>query len=158
MKLFDEYLHEFAPELDKIELSNTINDILSESIMFIDNKDLILSNIITVAESINITGRILEGLNTTSGLTDEDLSRMHEEVKAKLSEELKKDPDLSTLDEGLFSKLVGGVAGFIVGPSIGKVVANCLGIQQGIMYDFLTSRLVGAALGAAIGNSIGSKK
>jgi hypothetical protein len=50
------------------------------------------------------------------------------------------------LQEGIF----GAVAGFIAGPAIGRVIANALGIDKGILYDMLTSRLVSAALGSAI--------
>ena len=38
--------------------------------------------------------------------------------------------------------------------SIGKIIANVLGIEKGVVFDLLTSRLVGAALGAAIGKRI----
>ena len=64
---------------------------------------------------------------------------------------------LQKLEEGFLSKLVGGAAGFIVGPSIGKVIAKALGIEKGILYDMFTSRLVGTALGASITKQIGKK-
>ncbi len=54
------------------------------------------------------------------------------------------------IDEGI----LGTLAGFIIGPSIGKIVANALGIEKGILYDMLTSRLVSAALGNAIQNNM----
>jgi hypothetical protein len=53
---------------------------------------------------------------------------------------------------------LGGVAGFLVGPAIGKVIANALGIEKGIIYDMLTSRLATAALGAALTKYMGKKK
>lgn len=64
--------------------------------------------------------------------------------------------DLQKVEEGIFKKIVGGVAGFTIGPSIGKVIAKALGIEKGVLYDMLTSRLVGTALGTAI--SKGFKK
>lgn len=155
MKLFCDYVKGSIPELDKNELTNTINNILEESILFIDNKDLIIDNIINITESINVSGRLFEGITSTSDLTDESLTRMHEEIKSKLSEELKKDPQISKLEEGLFGKLLGATAGFVVGPWITKAICHALGIQSGIVYDFLTSRLCTAAIGSAIGNNIG---
>lgn len=50
------------------------------------------------------------------------------------------------LEEGFF----GAIAGFLIGPSVGRIIARALGIEKGILYDMLTSRLVSAALGSAI--------
>lgn len=61
------------------------------------------------------------------------------------------------LDEGFLSKLVGGTAGFLVGPAIGKIIARALGIEKGILYDMFTSRLVSTALGAAIADAYSKK-
>lgn len=61
------------------------------------------------------------------------------------------------MDEGFIGKLVGGAAGFIIGPTIGKVIAKALGIEKGILYDMFTSRLVSTALGAAIAEAFGKK-
>jgi hypothetical protein len=59
------------------------------------------------------------------------------------------------LDEGILGTIIGGAAGFIIGPTIGKIIANALGVDKGILYDMFTSRLVSTALGAAIAKSIG---
>lgn len=61
------------------------------------------------------------------------------------------------MDEGFLSKLVGGVAGFLVGPAIGKIIANALGVEHGILYDMFTSRLVSAVLGTAIAKQFGGE-
>ena len=61
------------------------------------------------------------------------------------------------LDESFLGKLVGGAAGFIIGPSIGKIIARALGVNRGILYDMFTSRLVSAALGAAIAKKFGGE-
>jgi hypothetical protein len=66
--------------------------------------------------------------------------------------------DLANLDEGFFGRLVGGAAGFLVGPTIGRVIANALGIEKGVLFDMFTSRLVSAALGSAIAKSFEKKK
>lgn len=63
--------------------------------------------------------------------------------------------DIKNLDEGFFGKLVGGAAGFLTGPMVGRVIAKALGIEKGILYDMLTSRLVGASLGVAIAKAMG---
>jgi hypothetical protein len=62
---------------------------------------------------------------------------------------------INGLDEGILGSIIGGAAGFLVGPTIGKIVANALGIDRGILYDMLTSRLVSTALGASIAKNIG---
>lgn len=61
------------------------------------------------------------------------------------------------IDEGFLTKLVGGAAGFIVGPTVGKIIARALGIEKGILYDMFTSKLVTTALGLAIAKSIGGE-
>lgn len=66
--------------------------------------------------------------------------------------------DLKNIDEGIFGKLLGGAAGFLVGPAIGRIIAKALGIERGILYDMFNSRLVGTALGAAIGNYTAANK
>ena len=59
--------------------------------------------------------------------------------------------DLANMDEGFLGKLIGGVSGFLLGPTIGKIIANALGVEKGVLYDMFTSRLVNTALGSAIG-------
>lgn len=80
-------------------------------------------------------------------MVDENVRLFEEEYDGKLS----------NLDEGFFGKLLGGAAGFLVGPSIGRIIARALGIEKGILYDMFNSRLVGAALGAAIAKAMGNK-
>lgn len=60
-------------------------------------------------------------------------------------------------DESLYEGILGGVAGFLVGPNIGKIVANALGVKSGLLYDLLTSRLVSAAIGTAIQKQLSGK-
>lgn len=66
--------------------------------------------------------------------------------------------DLSKMDEGFLGRLVGGVSGFLLGPTIGKIIANALGVEHGVLYDLFTSKLVNIALGAAIGKHITQTK
>ena len=56
------------------------------------------------------------------------------------------------MDEGLFTALLGGVAGSTIGPAIMKAVCKVLGISEtGLLGRTLTSSLVMGALGAELG-------
>lgn len=56
------------------------------------------------------------------------------------------------MDEGLFTALLGGVAGSTIGPAIMRAVCKILGIDQnGTLGKLLTSSLVMGALGAELG-------
>ena len=61
------------------------------------------------------------------------------------------------LDKAINEGLFGGALGFLIGPSIGRVIARALGIEKGILYDMFTSRLVSAALGSAIQSNAAKK-
>jgi len=78
-----------------------------------------------------------------------EMERIYHALKEHVDEH-----GLNDVDESFIGKLVGGAAGFLAGPAIGKVIANALGIDKGIVYDMLTSRLVGTALGASIAKHI----
>ena len=102
----------------------------------------------------------VQTLNEYVKLNENDFEFLNEAEKAQLQEVLKEfgDKKISELDEGFFSNLLGGVTGFFIGPAIGKVIANALGIEKGIFYDMLTSRLVSTALGAAVGKYASASK
>lgn len=87
-------------------------------------------------------------------LTESENMQVDEFVKMFEEEHGK---DLSMLDEAFLGKVLGGVAGFLVGPTIGKIIANALGVERGILYDLFTSRLVSTAFGSAIGKHLQSK-
>lgn len=56
------------------------------------------------------------------------------------------------MDEGLFTALLGGVAGSTIGPAIMRAVCKILGIDQnGTLGKLLTSSLVMGALCAELG-------
>ena len=56
------------------------------------------------------------------------------------------------MDEGLFTALLGGVAGATIGPAIMKAVCKILGIDQnGTLGKLMTSSLVMGALGSELG-------
>jgi hypothetical protein len=94
---------------------------------------------------------IFEGIDV-SYLTESELLEAVN-VYTKLNESFEKG-GIEELEKEIQEGLLGTIAGFIMGPAIGKVVANALGIERGILYDMLTSRLVSAALGSAIQNNM----
>lgn len=97
------------------------------------------------------SGPIFESYEV-SGLNEAEVAEA-ERVYRELSEHIMAH-GIENLDEGIFGKIIGGLAGFVVGPAIGKIIANALGVERGILYDMFTSRLVSTALGAAIGNNL----
>jgi len=90
-----------------------------------------------------------------------DLSYLNEDEKAeaeRIYKELTEAVEIhgiSAIDEGILSSIIGGAAGFLLGPTVGRIIANALGIEKGILYDMLTSRLVSTALGASIAKNMG---
>lgn len=85
-----------------------------------------------------------------------DISHLNEsevielkKVYLELDEILAKD-GIEAIEKKLSEGFLGGALGFIFGPAIGKIVANALGVEKGILFDMLTSRLVSSALGDAI--------
>ena len=74
-------------------------------------------------------------------------------IYAKLNESFA-NGGIKEVEKELQEGILGASAGFVAGPAIGKIVANALGIEKGILYDMLTSRLVSAALGNAIQNKM----
>jgi len=109
-------------------------------------------------EEVIQESKLPEGtLNEYISLNDTDFEYLNESEKAQVQDLLREygDKKISELDEGFLGKLFGGVTGFLVGPTIGKVIANALGIEKGIIYDMLTSRLATAALGAALTKYMG---
>lgn len=57
-------------------------------------------------------------------------------------------------NEGFIGSILGGLTGFALGQSVGKIVANALGVEKGLLYDLFTSRLIGAAIGYHLGKKI----
>lgn len=56
------------------------------------------------------------------------------------------------VDEGFLGALVGGTAGLLAGPAIGRAICGALGIkEEGVLGKLLTSRLVTTAMGIALG-------
>lgn len=100
-------------------------------------------------ESIS-TYRIFEG-HEIEGWTETEIIK-GEKIYRELDRILENEGinGLNDIDEGVFSKIISGVGGFVVGPAVGKIIAKALGVKKGILYDMFSSRLVGAALGAAI--------
>ena len=94
-----------------------------------------------------------------------DLSdAIYEEIKTdNISEELldhfrAAGIDVDNMDEGLLGTLVGGLTGFFIGPSVGRLIARALGVTKGVLFDMFNSKLVGTALGVAIMKTFKKRK
>ncbi len=88
----------------------------------------------------------------------EDDDTRIEAMSELMYNELQRDTKLlDNIDEGLLGDIFAGTAGYFIGPLLGKVIANCLGITQGIVYDMFTSKLVSIALSIAISKYIAGK-
>jgi len=86
-------------------------------------------------------------------LTQDQIIEAEQKLKEAIA--LIKEKGINNMDEGFLGTLLGGAAGFLLGPMVGRVIANALGIEKGIIFDMLTSRLVSTALGASIAKNIG---
>ena len=76
-------------------------------------------------------------------------SMMYDDMIQKLQEAKESG---TTIDEGLFGAIVGGVAGITIAPSIMRAVCKILGIDvKGQFGSLITSRLVLTALCAEMG-------
>jgi uncharacterized protein YcfJ len=80
----------------------------------------------------------------------ESLNESQQNEIDEIIEKLKGIDNLEEVDESILSNIIGGGLGFLIGPDIGRKIANALGITQGILLDLFCSRLVNTALGAAI--------
>lgn len=77
-----------------------------------------------------------------------------EEQKILIIKVLLDDTEISKLDEGILGSILGGLGGLTFGKSIGKLLADTLGIRENSpLYSVLTSRLVATAIGAALGKN-----
>lgn len=85
---------------------------------------------------------------------DEEQLKEVEKYEKKLNEIVDKE-GIPGLEKALSEGFLGAAIGYLVGPSIGRVIARALGVEKGILYDMFTSRLVSAALGNAIQNNAG---
>jgi len=72
-----------------------------------------------------------------------------EKAYNELLEKIQRGEDI---DEGFFTGLLGGTAGALFGPAIGRALCTALGIKEdGTLGKLLTSRLVTTAIGVALG-------
>lgn len=93
-------------------------------------------------------------LENNDYLINEDYNNVEVEANALyIIEQMGKEEQLN---EGVISRAIGAVGGFAVGPAIGKIVADVLGVEKrSMLRDFLESRLVGSSLGSAITKNFG---
>lgn len=79
---------------------------------------------------------------------NESEQRMVNEAADKLAEMIKNGEEI---DEGIFSSILGGAAGYAFGPSIGTAICKALGISSGLLYNLLTSKAFTTAVAAYMG-------
>lgn len=102
--------------------------------------------------------QIVENMNLDNIFTQEEIDEISNYFKDSLKNMGLNEEQIKDIDEGFLGKVVGGLAGFVIGPKIGRIIAKALGIEKGILYDMFNSKLVGAALGSAIVKNFGKKK
>jgi hypothetical protein len=93
------------------------------------------------------TSKIFES-SEVIGLTPEQIQE-GEKAYYQILDKLQKGEDI---DEGLLTGIIGGAAGFLLGPAVGKVLCKVLGINEdGVLGKMLTSKLVTTAIGVSLG-------
>lgn len=85
------------------------------------------------------------------------LEQREQLIESKSDELAKMIIEGQEINEGLFSTLLGGLAGVTIGATVMKAVCKALGLEKGMIYDLLTSKLVCGIAGAAIANNLGKK-
>tara|TARA_Y100000389_G_scaffold19791_1_gene17111 strand:+ start:3062 stop:4093 length:1032 start_codon:yes stop_codon:yes gene_type:complete len=100
----------------------------------------------------------IKSLDTISRILDTDTKSLKKKIDKIVSKNIEVLENLQielltkiltepeTLNEGILGRALGGIAGFAVGPKIGKAIAKVLGIEKGPLFNVLTSRIVSAAL------------
>ena len=101
------------------------------------------------------TNELFEGVDLTNVTTKEvqNAKKLFNYIveSAAIAQEEGKTLD-DVMDEGLFTALLGGVAGSTIGPAIMRAICKVLGISEtGLLGKTLTSSLVLGALGAELG-------
>lgn len=80
---------------------------------------------------------------------NEELNQQYDSIIETLQ---KAKEEQRPINEGLFSSILGGVAGMSFGPAVMKAVCKALGVDvKGTFGSLLTSRLVLTAVGTEIG-------
>jgi hypothetical protein len=83
------------------------------------------------------------------GLTPEQIQEAETAYNILVEKLQKGEP----IEEGFLGSILGGAAGLLIGPAVGKAICKILGIdEKGVLGTMLTSRLVTTAFGIALGN------
>ena len=101
-------------------------------------------NIFTLEELSNILGEKPKIVKKKLDKLINDNIGLLENMQVELLMKILENPE--SLNEGILGRVLGGVAGFALGPTVGKLIAKVLGITKGPLYNLLTSRIVSAAL------------
>jgi len=118
---------QIARELSKIEIS--YNGIV---------------NVFSLGKLSDILNKDIEDVKTeVDDLIDKNINLL-EAMQLDFMTRVMLDP--KSINEGIIGRALGGVAGYALGPKVGKMIAKVLGIKKGPLYNVLTSRVVSAAL------------
>jgi hypothetical protein len=103
-----------------------------------------LVNVFTLGKLSEILDTDIDSLKKTlDKLIDKNINLL-EAMQLEFWEKVLNDPE--SINEGILGRAIGGIAGFALGPKVGKMIAKVLGIEKGPLYNVLTSRIVSAAL------------
>lgn len=91
--------------------------------------------------------KTFDEFNNEAVLNESDMQIVNEAAD-KIAEMLKNGDEI---DEGIFNAILGGAAGYALGPSIGTAICKALGVTSGLLYNLLTSKAFTTAVSAYLG-------
>lgn len=91
--------------------------------------------------------KTFDEFNNEVVLNESDMQIVNEAAD-KIAEMLKNGDEI---DEGIFNAILGGAAGYALGPSIGTAICKALGVTSGLLYNLLTSKAFTTAVSAYLG-------
>ena len=91
--------------------------------------------------------KTFDEFNNEAVLNESDMQIVNEAAD-KIAEMLKNGDEI---DEGIFNAILGGAAGYALGPSIGTAICKALGVTSGLLYNLLTSKACTTAVSAYLG-------
>lgn len=129
------------------ELSKRSSEDFSSIVPELTNLEVSYNGLVDI-KSLDTISRILDTDKKVLKKKMDKIISKNIEVLENLQVELliKVISDPESLNEGIMGRALGGIAGFALGPKIGKAIARVLGIEKGPLFNVLTSRIVSAAL------------
>ena len=91
--------------------------------------------------------KTFDEFNNAAVLNESDMQIVNEAAD-KIAEMLKNGDEI---DEGIFNAILGGAAGYALGPSIGTAICKALGVTSGLLYNLLTRKAFTTAVSVYLG-------